>query len=311
MSPGDLSPPQLPVPEVDLLAPEEVERHFEDQRKPVDAVPTPLEGFNEVCRDAGGGVGLARGWHVTVAATTGSGKSLLALNLAAEAIRHGETVGFVSLEMSKRQVRTRLYAILTETPVRGLERGDFSSHVQEEVGRGLARIREKTGGTFRVNDGVVFELEKVLGLMRYWAERRGVRFFVVDYLQLLAARDAETLYQEVSNISAAVREFAQRMEVVTVGLSQLNRAASSNYQDSPRAQSLIGSSSLENDSDLVLLLDHSRYRKDGKTAKTWAILGKNRHGGQAEIPVEWDYRTLTIREALPDEVGEWPGVNGR
>ena len=56
---------------------------------PVDAVPTPLPGWNNHCRDEGGGVGIARGWHVVVAGNTGLGKSLLSLNLAAGAIKHG------------------------------------------------------------------------------------------------------------------------------------------------------------------------------------------------------------------------------
>jgi replicative DNA helicase len=69
---------------------------------------------------------------------------------------------------------------------------------------------------------------------------------------------------------------------------------------------LIGSSSLENDADQVLVLDHSRYARQGDLAKSWAILGKNRHGGTGSIPIEWDFRTLTMREGLPHELREWP-----
>ena len=129
----------------------------------------------------------------------------------------------------------------------------------------------------------------------------------MDYLQLATSRNAESLFREVSDISSRIREFAQRMEVVTISLSQLNRQTSGDRFNSPAAQGLIGSSSLENDSDQVLLLDHSRYeRGDGRSAKTFALLAKNRHGGQGEIPIEWDYRSLRVREALPDEESEWP-----
>ena len=61
-----------------------------DAQKPVEAVPTPLPSWNAACRDEGGGVGLARGWHDVVAGNTGQGKSLFALNVAASAIRHGD-----------------------------------------------------------------------------------------------------------------------------------------------------------------------------------------------------------------------------
>ena len=105
-------------------------------------------------------------------------------------------------------------------------------------------------------------------------------------------------------------EWAKQRNVVTVGLSQVNRRTSGDGSTAPVVQGLIGSSSLENDADQVLLLDHSRYQKGDRSAKTWALLAKNRHGGQGEIAIEWNYKTLRVREALPDEEGEWP-KNGR
>ena len=105
-----------------------------------------------------------------------------------------------------------------------------------------------------------------------------------------------------------VVDFAREHEVAVVALSQYNRTTSANRRESPVPQSLIGSSALENDSDQTLLLDHSRYQlsPDGRFAKTWALLGKNRHGSTGEIPIEWDYRTLRVREGLPDEEHLWP-----
>lgn len=302
-----IAPPKLPCPVVELLEPGSVATHLREQSKPVDAVPTPLDTWNRNCRDDGGGRGLARGWHVTGGANTGIGKSLLALNLAASAIEHGEHVGFASLEMSRTQVATRLYAIITGRPVRQIERGDgFDPGAGAGLARKIAEIRERTGGSFWVNDRPIAEIETIQGLMRYFAESKGCRFFVVDYLQLAAARDADSLFQQVTNVSARVREFAKTFGVTTVGFSQLNRETSSNYTDRPRVQGLMGGSPLENDSDQVVLLDHTRYVKHDHTARTWLLLGKNRHGSNVEIPIEWDYRTLRIREALPDEEAEWP-----
>ena len=37
-----------------------------------------------------------------------------------------------------------------------------------------------------------------------------------------------------------------------------------------------------------------------------ALLGKDRHGAQGEIPIHWDYRSLRVREALPDEEENGP-----
>jgi replicative DNA helicase len=65
---------------------------------------------------------------------------------------------------------------------------------------------------------------------------------------------------------------------------------------------------LEASSDMVLLLDHSRYERDNDKhiARTWLIVDKNRHGPVGDLPVLWDYRTLRMREGLEDEIDEWP-----
>lgn len=300
---------RLDVPIVDLLAPGAVAGHFRAQEKPVDAVPTPFATWNWHCRDDGGGVGLARGWHVTLAGNTGTGKSLLGLNCAATAIEAGERVGFLSIEMSEAQVATRLYAILTGTDVRELERGDhYSRNAAQAVERRVAEIAERTGGAFYVNRRPIFDVESVVGLARYFHESKGCGYFVTDYLQLLAARDADTLFAQVSNVSARLREFAKQLGVVSLGLSQFNRSTSADYSRSPHVQGLMGASSLENDADQVVLLDHSRYKRleDERSALTWALLAKNRHGGQGDIPIEWDYRTLRVREGGRHEEDAWP-----
>ena len=304
-----LAEQSLVVQVTDLMRPGRIVKHLEGLRRPVDAIATPLESWNRQCRDEGGGLGLAMGWHVILAGSTGHGKSLMALNMAATAIEAGEVVAFMSLEMSTAQLASRFYAMLTDTDVRLLERGQTPP---PEVERKLCEIHESTGGRFLTNEQPIFEISQIQAQLRYWAEESGARLCIVDYLQLATSRTAENLYREVSDISSRVRELAKQLNVVTVGLSQMNRQTSGDRFNSPRAQGLIGSSSLENDSDQTLILDHSRYeRGDDRTAKTFALLAKNRHGGQGEIPIEWGYRSLRVREALPDEEGEWPKAGGR
>ena len=63
---------------------------------------------------------------------------------------------------------------------------------------------------------------------------------------------------------------------------------------------------LEASSDLVLLLDHSRYERHMNSAMTYLCAAKNRHGPTIEIPIEWDYRTLSVREGDPHEEHLWP-----
>lgn len=267
--------------------------------EPVDAVPTPWPTWSALCGGDGGKIGLARGWHVIAAAKTGTGKSILALNVAAWAVRNGERVCFVSLEMEQGELETRMLAILSGEPVWRMEKGrQFDTETFKRAGRKVLELHELNGGTFLSNREPIHDLESVIDSIRYNHEVHGCRFFIVDYLQLAGnAMDPES----VARVSHAVRRTAKDMRVVTLGLSQFNRSTSAS-PDRPTKEGLMGGSPLENDADQVLLIDHSRMDKDVEGWRSYALLEKNRHGPVAEIPIAFDTETLRMRERMPDEL---------
>jgi KaiC/GvpD/RAD55 family RecA-like ATPase len=283
-----------------------LQRLIRDAQKPVEAVPTPLPSWNAVCRDEGGGIGLARGWHSVAAASTGHGKSLFALNVGASAIRHGERVCFVSLEMSEVQLLTRLLAIHSGIPVNALERGRRFDEAQARAAAAmLDRTHDETGGCLYVNRAPISRLEDILTSIRYQHEVHGCRFFVVDYLQLAWTGDATSLFENVQQVSHRVRQLVVELNVISLGLSQFNRETSKQLT-APTPQGLLGGSALENDSDQVILLDHSKYKRITPTRATVDVLvGKNRHGPQTRIPVVWDFTTLRLFE----ESQGWREIN--
>jgi len=211
--------------------------------------------------------------------------------------------------MSTAQLATRLYAIVTGTPVRDLERGEgFSPDAANRTMEAIGKLRDETGCGFFTNREPPVDLDSILHVMDHFRKSHGVRLFFIDYLQLIGLGDEDQMHREITKISRAVRGFCRERNVTVLALSQYNRSTSANRDVSPIPQSLIGSSSLENDSDQTVLLDHSRFQRSpaGSEAKTWLILGKNRHGSTGEIPIAWDYRTLRAREAMQDEEREWP-----
>ena len=273
---------------------------------PVDAVPTMLPLWNKLCRDEGGGVGLARGWHVVVAGNTGLGKSLLGLNLAAAAIENGERVGYISLEMSEAQLATRLQAIVGAVDIRKLEHGvGFDLSEATKAADAVESIREDTGGCVYTNDSPIYELAGIIEAMDLLSGEYGCRFFVVDYLQLAWTGTADSLLRQITEVSHAVRKTAQQLGVVSIGISQLNRSTSA-QKESPIAQGLMGGSSLENDADQVLIFDHTTYKPEAdRSATVDLLLRKNRHGAVGKIPCRWDYRTLRLEE----EPQAWGDLN--
>lgn len=279
-----------------------LENFHHRQLEPVDAVPTPLPSLNRICRDDGGGEGLAAGWFVTLGGNPGHGKSIAALNFCAQASAHAESIGYVSLEMSAQQLAARFYAIRSGEPIAHLERGNFQEGTWERARAAVdilppLYVPERVSGAW----GEVMEFVRTCrGL--------GCRWFVVDYLQLIQIGAEEQLTRAISEITTELRAWAANTGSIVLALSQFNRQTSSEYSLRPRPQGLYGGMILEASSDLVLLLDHSRYKRDGNHARTWLLFPKNRHGPQGEIPILWDYRSLQMREGLEDELHEWPNT---
>jgi replicative DNA helicase len=273
------------------------------QLAPIDASPTPLAGWNRVCRDDGGGVGLARGWFVVIGGNPKFGKSILALNLAAAAMSRDQPVGFVSLEMSPEQLAARFYAMKTKTPVRMLEKGGFTKDHFDQVWN---KIKPTSNGyRFEVTDTPLWDLGTVMAEMEAMWDS-GISWFVVDYLQLVGLGDEEEINRQVSSVTTHLAQFAKAKPATVIALSQFNRQTSKDYTQPPRAQGLHGGMIVEATADQVILLDHSRYEKSDGRAKSWLIVDLNRHGESGCIPIEWDYTTLSVREALPDEERSWP-----
>ncbi len=306
-------------PIVSVLDPLFLDSFERRQLAPISALATPFSTWNRHCRDDGGGVGLARGWNVTLGANPGDGKSLMALNIARCAMEAGARVGFVSLEMAPEQLAARLYAIVSGVPVAQVEKGSFSRERFRDVLDELRQLQGRAAlqrgyADFLVNEEPLAGVSEVLSTME-GMRQEGASLFIVDYLQLALAGDGDDdgIYRETSVIANAMRRYAREHRVVVVGLSQFNRRTSADYSQPPRIQGLHGGMALEANSDQVLLLDHSAYQRDSvhpHLARTWLILGKNRHGGTGSVPIEWDYRTLRVREAQPDEEDLWPVSKG-
>lgn len=290
-----------PVVIFDALLGETLDRLLDLKLKPIDAVPTPFPTWNTLCRDQGGGAGIARGWHVTLGATTGSGKSLLALNMAAAAVRAGERVAFMSLEMSQEQLATRFLAIASGVSVNEIEQGrSFQVSSWKGASKALAEIYEQTGGCMYVNRARFSKLSDLLSVMRYQHEIHGCRYVITDYMQLVwvegAARE-KARDEKIAETSHRIRDLAAELNIISLALSQFNRETSKNREQPPTPFGLMGGSSIENDSDQIVLIDHStRTKTDDGGLLTRLLLAKNRHGSMDNFGVKWDYRSLRIKE---------------
>ncbi len=272
----------------------------EKKKAPITAIPTPYPKWNRHCRDEGGGEGLARGWYVVYGAKTGTGKSIMGINLAVHAFRTGHKVAYVSLEMSLEQLMTRAMAIFSGIHVTRLEHGpDYEPLDANTVKLGWTGCAKKNGGALWLNKDAVSHLDDLLAIVHDMVAVQGCSFVVVDYLQLIWTGAASEILHRITEVSNGVRAITKKHNIVTVGLSQFHRQGSRS-DASPVPTDLMGGSPLENDADQVLLLDHTSYDdySAGSQLRYTILLAKNRHGSCGSIPVVFDKSNLRITEEV-------------
>lgn len=277
-------------------------------QQPVDAMPTMWPTWNAACRMYGGGVGLAKGWHVVVAGGAGVGKSLVALNLTAAALLGGHSVGWVSLEMSREQLLMRLMGIMTGRRLSDMEPGQyFNPEVFAQAATEVLERMQMAGSSLWMAERPSRQLLDVDRLMRD-AVDAGCRLVVLDYMQLVHVADAQKMDDAMRRVSAAVQSLAFRYQVTTLGLSQFNRSTTQNKDGAkPSIYGLMGGSSLENDADQIILLDHTTRQKTPEGVTYDALLEKNRHGETGvTIPLVMDTRTLRLRERSAEVIAGPP-----
>jgi KaiC/GvpD/RAD55 family RecA-like ATPase len=293
---GSASDPQVVQPMVPVTG-----AVFDDMlhraQQPVDAMPTMWPSWNRACRMYGGGVGLARGWHVVIGGGAGAGKSLVALNLTSAALRGGHSVGWVSLEMSREQLLLRLLGIMTGRKLVDLEPGAaFDAGAFQNATEEVMERMGMAGASLWMAERPSRDLGEVDRLMRDAVEA-GCRLIVLDYLQLVSVPEAVKLDDAMRRVSAAVQSLAYRHNVTTVALSQFNRSTTSDREAPPSIHGLQGGSAIENDADQALLLDHTSRKELGYGQRSFnGLLDKNRHGPSTVIPIHFDTHTLQLTE---------------
>lgn len=241
-----------------------------------------------------------------VGARTSTGKTAFALTLFEHlAVNGGQPGLFFSLEMPQAQIALRLACMRAESPFsfsRALD-GKLSPPELEDLDHALAELDEGPG-TWFVHDEPSITWRDVLTVAKRHQRAHGLRFIVVDYLQLMkGAERSESREREVAESSAGLKRVAMELEVPVIALAQVNRRADLRDGKKPGLSDLRDSGSIEQDADRVILL----WRPEGShnPDEAFAIVAKNRNGACGNV--ELRYRGPRMRwEAPPEQYpGQW------
>src|SRR6184192_1210859 len=214
--------------------------------------------------------GFTTGDLIVVAARPSVGKTSLALGMSFNIARRGHPVLLFSLEMDAKQIVSRYLALNSRMDLLALRTGNIIDTDAAAALHGLPVFIDDTPG---------ISIMELRTKARRAISHEKIEVIVVDYLQLVrAGGDEENRVQEIATITRNLKSLARELGVVIIGLSQLSRAAGDSGGE-PKLSTLREGGSLEQDSDIVIMLWRDREETPaGAPRLINGSVAKNRNG---------------------------------
>lgn len=199
--------------------------------------------------------GIRGGELVFVASRPSMGKTAVMCNSAIELAKKGIPSLIFQFEMGKFTQVERLIAVEGDISVLDIRLGKLDEEKFSEVMEAIDRIAVYP---IFIDEGQHASLNYVLQTIRKHHKEHGVKMVFIDYVQLMAERDAD-LVKALGRISRGLKLIAKELDIAIVVLSQVNRNVEMRMDKKPILSDLRDSGNLEEDADLVAVLYRDAY----------------------------------------------------
>jgi replicative DNA helicase len=169
--------------------------------------------------------GFSRGELNIFAGGSGSGKSLVMMNIALNWVQMGLHGVYISLELSEELTGLRTAAMLTEMSTKDIRR-------DKETAALKIKMVGKKAGSYQVKAlPAQSNINDIRAFLKEYQIKTGrkVDFMMVDYLDLLMPVSAKVspndLFVKDKYVSEELRNLAKELGILMVTASQLNRSA--------------------------------------------------------------------------------------
>jgi replicative DNA helicase len=212
--------------------------------------------------------------------------STLALDLArAASVKAGLTAVIFSLEMSRNEITMRLLSAEARVALHSMRTGQMS---EDDWTRLARRMSEVVDAPLFIDDSPNMSMMEIRAKCRRLKQRHDLRLVIIDYLQLMSSpKRVENRQQEVSDMSRSLKLLAKELNVPVVAVAQLNRGPEQRTDKRPLLADLRESGSIEQDSDVVILLhrEDAYERESPRAGEADLIVAKHRNGPTATVTV--------------------------
>ena len=242
-------------------------------------------GYVDIDKMTGGWMG---GDMIVIAGRPASGKTSLAMNMAEfAAVDHKVPVGVFSLEMTDRQIVTRMMLSRARINIRWIREGAMLPE------RDFPKLTGSAGrfakAAIHIDDTSGLTMERIRSRARRMKRKHDIKLMVIDYLQLIMipARGRESRNDAVAAVSNGIKNLAKELDIPIIVLSQMSRdieKGTSKTRRKPRLSDLRDSGAIEADADLVAFLwnpDETDEDSDGsgfEAIPVNLIIEKQRNG---------------------------------
>ncbi|WP_024356707.1 replicative DNA helicase [Leucobacter chironomi] len=255
--------------------------------------PTPWPSLNAMVG------GIRPGSLYTVAARSGGGKSIFGLQLALHIAELGQRAGYVSLEMTEKDLLKRLISMM-----QGIHQSALQNHQLTDQGWASVRAAEQAVGVLplEVYDRPGARWEDITGFANALHRKGDLGLIVIDYLGLVKSPPAsKSRQQDLEDWANAAKQLAKQLGCAVVILEQLNRNMTNRPNPRPLITDLRGSAGLEHASDAVVLMHRGEKKLQGRVVKTSDIdfiVAKNRQGeaGTRTLRFEGQFARIVQKE---------------
>lgn len=264
-----------PVPELADKSFKAMEVRAENKQF-ITGIPTGFSDLDKLTR------GFQPADYVIIAARPGMGKTTLALNIASHAaLKQQKKVGIFSLEMTKERLMDRLISAEAEVDSYRIGSGHLTREDWAKISTAMGRL---SLASIFINEQSGLTISEMFAKAHKLRLEHGLDLLIVDYLQLMRAGfRTENRTQEVTQISAAMKQLAKDLGIPVIVLCQLNRAIETHKGREPQLSDLRESGSIEQDADVVLFIHQEETQEE--SAAYQIFLKKQRNGPTGKFDV--------------------------
>jgi replicative DNA helicase len=196
---------------------------------------------------------------VVIGARPGMGKTTLMTNSAVNMARAGNAGMIFSLEMPHKKLTQRMIAMAGKVKIGLLQSAKVLSIADQcdKLSRGVSSLKDLP---VIYDDQGGLSVSEIVSRTKREHRRRKLSWIMVDHIGLINSRrnkDREDL--NISDITKALKQLAKDLDIVVIAISPVSRKCEETGNKRPSMRHLFGSSAIESDGDIILMLYRDAY----------------------------------------------------